>query len=165
MEGKLTKDEFGYWLDISDDGITKSPLNDFGQLSIKNCQSIENGYDLDELSKSYAIRDDISDEFDYVDGIMKHFKAGLQKAFEIKSDKNFSEEDVRKAIDIAWRNEESNKIDIIQSIKKTEWDVEICCYVDNSNGWLDADSFNSPLLTNTGIPKLDSDGFLILKRI
>ena len=51
----------------------------------------------------------------------------------------------------------------IQSLQQTEWDVEICCYI--GNGDKESDSFKDPLVTNTGIPKLDEDGCLILRRI
>ena len=50
----------------------------------------------------------------------------------------------------------------LYELTQTEWDVEICCYI--GNGDKELDSFKDPLVTNTGIPKLDSDGCLILKR-
>ena len=144
-------------------GITSGTMEG-RMLSLKNCQAIENGYDLDELAKSYAIRDDISDEFDYVDGIMKHFKAGLQKALELLGDKKFTEDDIRKTIFIVTNPLDTrySSSEIISSLQPKEWDVEICCYI--GNGDKESDSFKDPLVTNTGIPKLDKDGCLILRR-
>ena len=43
-----------------------------------------------------------------------------------------------------------------------EWEVEICCYI--GNGDKESDSFKDRIVTNTGIPKLDDNGCLILKR-
>ena len=59
-------------------------------------------------------------------------------------------------------NSQTTTIGFIKSLQQTEWDVEICCYI--GNGDKESDSFKDPLVTNTGIPKLD-DGCLILRRI
>ncbi len=45
----------------------------------------------------------------------------------------------------------------------TEIEVEIRCYI--GNGDKESDSFKDPLVTNTGIPKLDADGCLILRKL
>ena len=168
MKAKLIKETFGgvsFYTLFTDSLLIPYAKNGNGhgymKLSLKNCETIERGYNLDELSKSYAIRDDISDEFDYVDSIMKHFKAGLQKAFEIKSDKNFSEEDVKRAMDVTLnyetkRDAESyqEKIDFLKSLQQTEWDVEIDVLMTEREGGVVIET-----------PKLDADGCLILKRI
>jgi hypothetical protein len=179
MKAKLIKDSDGYWLDISDDGITKRPLTDFGQLSLKNCQAIENGYDLDELANRAF------DNMGYHSTVTPHeekqFKLGYRVAFrealELLGDKKFSEADMvkfgkkcfYKGFDksenddancyTAFREEISG---LIQSLQQTEFEVEICCYI--GNGDKESDSFKDPLVTNTGIPKLDEDGCLILRR-
>jgi len=44
----------------------------------------------------------------------------------------------------------------------TEIEVEIRCWI--GNGDKESDSFKDPLVTNTGIPKLDENGCLILKK-
>lgn len=50
-----------------------------------------------------------------------------------------------------------------QSLQQpTEIEVEIRCYI--GNGDKDSDSFKDPLVTNTGIPKLDENDCLILKK-
>ena len=138
------------------------------KLSIKNCEAIENGYDLDELTREAC---DITDPLRLDSQKYKQdpyfkigFNKGFQKALEIKSDKNFSEEDVISMIEKS-RETGLTAEYIILTNQQTEWEVEICCYVDSPSGWLDADSFNSPLLTNIGEPKLDADGCLILKRL
>jgi hypothetical protein len=50
-----------------------------------------------------------------------------------------------------------------QSLQQpTEIEVEVCCYI--GNGDKESDSFKDPLVTNTGIPKLDENDCLILKK-
>ena len=150
MEGKLIKSPNGEHYYLTVDGkifaeIGGHPLKSINQaLSLKNCEAVKNGYDLEDLAIKHFGRFGIGLER------AECFKAGFQKALEILSDKKFSEKDVRKAIDIAWRNEDSNKIDIIQSLQQTEWEVEIVMEEDT-------DIFNV-------CPKLDADGCLILKR-
>jgi hypothetical protein len=172
MKAKLIKDNDGYWLDISDDGITKLPLIDFGQLSKENCEAIANGYDLDELAESEygtvieSVRG--SKEYDIEADRKSGFKAGFQKALELLGDKKFSEEDVLKELNKL--NTMPNSIldtftddgEMVtmkwfeQSLQRTEWDVEIETTqipADRAPGGWDI------------FPKLDSDGNLILKRI
>ena len=173
MEGKLIKLELseGYRLDDLNGNYIASTLNGKNKLSLKNCQEIENGYDLDELAMGY----DLYENINFV-GQMRAFKAGFQKALEILGDKKFSEFNLRigcsSLLNLEKEEGELSEVftekqyrhidNYIQSLQQTEWDVEICCYVANAND--DLDSFNSPLITNTGIPKLDANGCLILKR-
>ena len=202
MKVTLIKDEDGYNLMIS--GRTFATTDFRGvhpsansatehKLSIKNCQAIENGYDLEELSENvyreYPTESKNSGlEYNRDRHVFKKRKAfikGFEKCLEILGDKKFSEKELTMLFayghQIGMNNvlaiqsqhspqpmskPDSDKLrdELIQYLQQTEFDVEICCYVDNSNGWLDADSFNSPLLTNTGIPKLDADGCIVLKR-
>jgi hypothetical protein len=169
MKAKLIKDSDGYWLDISDDGITKRPLTDFGQLSIKNCEEIERGYDLEELAnRAFDYMGYHSTVTPYEE---KQFKLGYRIAFrealEILGDKKFSETELYRAFLI---NSAGNNTTLENTFKETvlpmfidnEWDVEICCYI--GNGDEESDSFKDPFVTNTGIPKLDENKCLILKR-
>jgi hypothetical protein len=101
-------------------------------------------------------------------------KLCFQKALALMGDKKFSEEDVRNAMERVWYWHEDNQDKDcptlyelipkhIQSLQRTEWDVDVCCYI--GNGDKESDSFKDPLVTNTGIPKLDANGCLILRRI
>lgn len=163
MFGKL-KENKGYYLIVEDVEIaifdnerTERPLY---SLSENNCETIKRGYDIELLSIEYASHFKDDNGTSDVD-----FMMGFLKAIEIKSDKNFSEEDVRKAIDIAWRNEESNKIDIIQSIKKTEWDVKIEMECPQCKEWGYLSECRNECNKNFLQPKLDKNNCLILKRI
>jgi hypothetical protein len=184
MKVKLIKTVDGYELftqgflkDSINHGLIESLNIEEGpiryKLSLKNCQAIELGYDLDELAKEECeYNQDSLRQYD--SKFIEFYKEGFQKALEILGDKKFSEEDVIKAIEIArngsmqeqhngyGRPTESRFVldnlpsdEIIQSLQQTEWDVEILCL----------HTGNPKYTTNTGLPKLDEDGCLILKRL
>ena len=173
MKDKLIKIENTFYSLYDSDGDIiasnnpKTPTTK--KLSIKNCEAIERGYDLFELaydsSKEFLIESTHSPSFTF------GYEQGFKKALEILGDKKFSEEDIKKAFNVGWiqrHNEEGSHYEamekVIQSLQQTkEWDVEICCYL--GNGDKESDSFKDTFVTNTGIPKLDSDGCLILRRI
>ena len=119
-------------------------IEPFYKLSLKNCEAIERGYDLDELAKREYL-----DGYDTTELCRTTFKDGFQKALEILGDKKFSEEDINNAMNwimtqyfefyeqpTAGRREH-----YIQSLQQTEWEV----------------TFNPD--------EKDSEGFLILKRV
>ena len=139
-------------------------------LSIKNCQAIELGYDLDELAKSEASK--ISETEVRDEKLERIYKRGFQKALELMGDKKFSEQDVLKVVthvlnelvlvdgfDKQYLFPESiyqETTTKCKSLQQTEWDVEI------EMEWIQSTS----ILGNPHqIPKLDADGCLILKRI
>ena len=131
-------------------------------LSTKNCQAINNGYDLDEL-----VKERFGEAF-WHDGD-KYFKEGFTKALELLGDKKFSEDDIYRALEEGERQDRTGLYDIIRPTEQTEWDVEIelICphpsdtYVCGMQYGCDGDGCNHP----EQIPYLDSDGCLILKRI
>jgi hypothetical protein len=102
MEGKLFKMVEGYTLSLTgsiDDlyAISDKQLAEdhkLHNLSLKNCEAIANGYDLDELAFQSSMSDvkEHSDMYRYL--AMRFFKEGFQKALEILGDKKFSEEEV-----------------------------------------------------------------------
>lgn len=160
MKAKLIKTHNKWWqLWDSEGKCLANTINENGftyKLSLKNCQAIERGYDLDELADKYEYVNYKGKSKSYNIG----FKHGFQKALELLGDKKFSQEDMKNAIQRACNDYNGN---IIESLQQTEWELEICCHIKEDNGWLDADTFNSPMLTSTGEPKLDADGCLILK--
>ena len=110
MEGKLIKlGEDDYILHVNNKPFA------YKKLSLKNCQAVEKGYDLDELAK-------VNYDYDpYIAEYLEHeFKKGFQKALEILGDKRFSEKDIRKAILLSMK---FNYNVVIQSLEQTEWDV------------------------------------------
>ena len=113
-------------------------------LSIKNCQAIENGYDLDELFNK------VDESIDYHEFDFTSFRLGIETILELMGDKKFSEDDLMEAYSRGQTNSP------IQSLQQTQWDVEVVMV---------------PAMSNNGnvyygdIPKLDADGCLTLKRI
>ena len=192
MEGKLIKETDGsYCLIIIHERIgnmiiatDNKDLNDMlnypYNLSLKNCEAIENGYDLDELA--YTDSEEFVDNFDYNDGygnicrfnnsheVQECYIKGFQKALEILGDKKFSINEVVELCKILMSNpfEKCGKSyqeltdNYIQSLQQTEWDVEIEMekYVKYVPKVLET------VFPTLGIrPKLDADSCLILKRI
>ena len=109
MKGKLVKRSNGrfdlYKIEDADqlNTIASSFDNPKGKLSLKNCQAIELGYDLDEEVSNIVktiVPDDRGTDIWYGTS-MAVGKLCFQKALEILGDKKFSEEDVIKAIEIA----------------------------------------------------------------
>ena len=167
MEGKLIKRNEHYFFWSSDwnpdkkEGFVANTTNLLPtKLSLKNCQEIENGYDLDELA-------------DYHFGIVgsegisstHSFKVGFQKALEILGDKKFSEEDVATAYDkgqiLNIKGGQQSGKKYVKSLQPNEWDVEIemeqyVKYVPKSL---------ITIFPTGGVrPKLDADKCIILKR-
>ena len=151
MKGKLIKTDVNFLLE-DDKGvvIASTSLNKEGlSLSQKNCQTIERGYDLDELAMGY----DLYENINFV-GQMRTYKAGFQKALELMGDKKFSEEQLRESF-LHVQNDPTFDV-FKQSLQKTEWDVEVVMV---------------PAMSNNGnvyygdIPKLDENGCLILKKL
>lgn len=159
MKGKLIKTEVNYLLEgeggivIASTSLKKEGMS----LSIKNCQAIELGYDLDELFN------DVDESIDYHEFDFTSFRLGFQKALELMVNKKFSEEDIREAYSRGQTNSP------IQSLQQTEWDVaiEMICphpsdtYRCGIQYGCDEDGCNHP----NQVPYLDADGCLILKRI
>lgn len=156
MKGKLIKENNGYTLFVdgkvfgdTDGHQLKSITN---RLSIKNCQIIELDCDLDELisetDTSHLARwTSDSHELMFDEG----FKIGFQKALEILGDKKFSEEDMRMAF-FHVQNEPTFD-EFIQSQQQTEWDVEVEMVKEH----IGSGCYKK-------YPKLDDEGFLILKK-
>ena len=182
MDAKLIKENNYYYLKHDDKiigTIDAHPLSSINvmQLSLKNCQAIANGYDLDELAENevrYMRRGDerLQRWYGFVDG--------FEKALEILGDKKFSEDDVRKAFVDAFQKcyevinsgkfdditsaiewlTQTNADNYIQSLKQTEWDVWLVMACGLPDGCTE------PEVTCTCdiIPSLDTDGCIILKR-
>lgn len=162
ISGNTFKKLIGYYSEYQ-----KLPLS---KLSLKNCQAIENGYDLDEL----AVEDCIVYPEHY-NAVVKHYKRGFQKAVEILGDRRFDEEDILIAIEagyhagVNYNIDEEEQVDkiirlkdlVIPSLHQTEWDVII-----EMEAYHDGDFINdgkTHIIEAKLRPRLDSDGCLILK--
>ena len=172
MKAQLVKrqDRFDLYNESDGSKIASTLPNPMGKLSLKNCQAIENGYDLDELAeKHYDVH--IKQGHTKEDSLQRKidFILGFQKALEILGDKKFSNEDIKncwnKAFDVGYNfgheqgdstiaNEDVDNY--IQSLQQTEWDCII--FVDDTIVYPDGEN------EIISLPKLDKDGCLILKR-
>ena len=192
MKGKLVKCNHFYALQIDSDIIAVSldketeehTVNYTHQLSLKNCEAIELGYDLDELAKSEAIK--ISETEVRDEKLERIYKRGFQKALEILGDKKFSEKELtmlfvyghqigmNTVLSIQSQHSpqpmdkpDSDKLrdEFIQSLKQTEWQVEVvyhrACNADNFN----CGNEDKCQICTKVCPKLDENGCIILKRI
>ena len=145
------------------------------KLSIKNCEAIENGYDLDELARQEAEKIHIKsshEDWDVWECLVREeahsIKIGMVKMLELMGDKKFSQEDILKAIafdqyhfeygEITSYKKDEEKEEFIQSLQQTEWGVEIITkpYTEVNEGFE---------LESKREVKLDADGCLILRRI
>jgi len=166
MKGKLIKTGNQYLLrSESGDvlGITGGST-DGSKLSLKNCQAIERGYDLDELAIE-CMKNTINQETGG-DNHKLSLMLGFQKGFQ----------DIREAFAVA-RHIGKNSIAYEfeewfdrHMKQQTEWDVDIEMeYIGECNGNNDDGCFQDSPAHNCGCferkPKLDQDGCLILKRI
>jgi hypothetical protein len=172
--------------------IASSFDNPKGKLSLKNCQAIEHGYDLDELAEEWVFEKNShkwSNNDDTAGDNYASFKEGFQKALKLMGDKKFSEGDIKKVVEISRQGslqENHNGYgvstgsifvldnlsvnEIIQSLRQTEWDVEIVTkrVIDKTKiigAVKGVKGSGNKITTYKQIPKLDADGCLILKRI
>lgn len=179
MKVKLVKDHSNYHL-VDDTnfiiGTTDKRMlscTDKHKLSLRNCQAIERGYDLDELAverlKSHLT---FKDEEDYLK-IKGGFIIGFRTALDCMGDKKFilSEKDLHKVIDMArLQGEESFLVkhsneEIIQSLQQTEWDVEVIMECPQCQEWGYTSECRSECNKKFIQPKLDADSCIILKKI
>ena len=169
MDGVLIKrGEGDYRLFVNDTPFGQSKESPYNKLSIKNCEVIANGYDLDELANRAF------DNMGYHSTVTPHeekqFKLGYRVAFrevlELLGDKKFSEEDMRRALSaglsIGYGRQfeiENKQVEIdsyIKSLQQTEFDVVI---------EMEYQGFEEDgKIREVYLPKLDAEGCLVLKR-
>ena len=169
------KDRWDLYLIADGSKIASTSPNPMNKLSLKNCQAIENGYDLDELVEEnfQGLRDCI------VDKDVAEFYISLVKTTvtELLGDKKFSEEQVLNAFYAGWISKDKLYLEAQESYKgylkrhvtqQNEWEVEIemICphpedtYVCGIQYGCDEDGCNNP----NQIPYLDKNGCLILRK-
>jgi hypothetical protein len=180
MKAKLIKSDVQYRLH-NEEGIVIATSFENGKLSKENCDEIFGVVDVDRLFLETPHT--VEDEKDYWK-IRAGYIEGFNKAMELQKDKLFTVEDMKAIFAfghvvgmnniLAIQSQhspqplpkpDSDKLrdEVIQSLQQpTEIEVDIRCYI--GNGDKESDSFKEPLVTNTGIPKLDENGCLILKK-
>ena len=180
MKGTLLKISGIYTL-MCDDKMIASDDVDFqsdyqiGKLSLKNCEAIKNGYNLDELSKKETrkfLGHDVPENIMLFISHSKMFQKGFQTALELLGDKKFNQNDVLDVVnhvlhkmvlfegfDKQYLFPESVYHEVTtkcKSLQPTEWEVEVVMDripADLAPGGWDV------------FPKLDAENCLILKRV
>ena len=158
--------------------IGTSRESDAFRLSIKNCQMIERGYDLEELVEEIYPENNIKSRYDLNSHLSERigFRAGFKKCLEILGDKRFSEKELTMLFAYGHQigmnsvlaiqsqhspqpmpKPDSDRLrdEFIQSVQKKEWDVEV-----EMEEVAIGDKY-----TPEPKPKLDEDGCLILRPI
>jgi hypothetical protein len=180
MKGKLVKevDFYGLKFDNKIIGTSNEEINNLlnypFKLSLKNCEAIERGYDLDELAKNYLLNKWLpntnqedrdlwyltTDWSKEVVNIIKNFY------IELMGDKKFSEDDVIKIAEYIRVDSQSSPSvktkDLLteyQSLQQTEWNVEV------EMEFIEEEKTGTDLFWGRNIPKLDADGCLIIKHL
>ena len=83
MKAQLLKRQDRWDLYLEDGSkIASSAPNPMGKLSVKNCEAIANGYDLDELADEHCNKLYHEGNINW-DRYRIHFKLGFQKALEL----------------------------------------------------------------------------------
>ena len=171
---KLFKTKDGYASSNNNDfdditAITNHELAEehgLGKLSLKNCQAIENGYDLEILASDFMCSGNTIIGGEYSVWIKDAFKQGIQKAMELIEGKKYSRQDVIHALTYGVGESKKNRThsQILEEYKNShliqpkEWEVEIVTkpFTEVDEGFE---------LIPKREPKLDKDGCLILRRI
>ena len=195
MKGKLIKqngiiDGVDYYLIIDGKIYHTNPLTsglvNGGKLSVKNCESIVNDFDLYGEAVDYAARQGHPSPEGFSDeqvGLLHGYIDGFQKALSILGDKKFSEEQMINAFKFGWKRRTDEK-SYYQSyedffvplgipskeLQKTEWDVEVEMkkVIDETKivGTIKGvKGSGNKITTYKSVPKLDENNCLILKRI
>lgn len=178
MKAKLIKKDDNYFLEVEywypkyiQPSIIANtfvkPKGDVYDLSKQNCDEIFGIIDVEKLAEEYArTAHDIIDE-PYQNGLFYGFMTGSKKTMELNKDKMFTLEDIKRAIQFGkgmelWKEEEQiNKF--IQSIQQPT-EIEVMVEMDCPKLGCDIECDIDCYIPNK-IPKLDSEGYLILKKI
>ena len=176
LVGKLQVHGDGFALLLNDKLVafdSKDFTNDhlLGELSTENCQAIANGYDLDTLVDEEFQKFDQDIRIVYRRQLQESLANMFQKALEIFGDREFSEEDMRKAVYEGVKIGRGTPFivsatdEYLKSLQQTEWDVTVD--MEETSRQLSPGAIcieDSDYLAVTGTPKLDSKRKLILKR-
>ena len=165
MNKKLIKQNGFYKLIEGDFILAKVDFNGhssihypIGKLSLKNCEAIERGYDLDELADEFSRKfPNDSEPIRYASFII-----GAKTILEILGDKKFSEKDVISMIEKS-RETGLTAEYLILNNQQNEWGVEIVTEPMNIDEI--REQGKGFLHCNTDKYKLDVKGEIILKRI
>lgn len=167
MKAKLIKVEDVYRLCGENNSIIGTTDKEYqrafsdvcGLLSLSNCQEIEIGFDLTELSN------EVQESIDFSEFCITSFRLGFEKCLNFMSEKRFDE--CEWDVNILYENEEPTpfiKRNVVRKLENGE-EINWKCFWDK--GWWDSSSKVSipNVVSWERKPILDSNDCLILKRI
>jgi len=168
MKGKLIKSNGHYFLKANLSGFNDivvantmnqiSGLSNFGGLSMRNCKDIDDGYSLDELLENYVMIKQNTMDNSYSNGLLNGYRDGFEKAIELNQHKQFTLDDIYAVFNMGKQHDEfALEFFINQKNTEKEWDVEIV-QVPAKENCSDGE-------TNWYVPKLDSEGCVVLRKI
>jgi hypothetical protein len=127
----IKRGETDFRLYVNEIPFATTDNSPYKKLSLRNCISIENGYDLEELAEQ-ASKGIIENHIWALS--MVYFKAGFERALGILKDKKFSEADMHDAVMLGTcfenpgiegiSNYNEAKDLAIKRATKTEWEVK-----------------------------------------
>jgi hypothetical protein len=186
MKAKLIKKDDNYFLEVEywypkyiQSSIIANtfvkPKGDVYDLSKQNCDEIFGIVDIEKLAEEYArTAHDIIDE-PYQNGLFYGFMTGSKKTMELNKDKMFTLEDIYDAVMLGVCFEDSGiegistyeelkELAVKRASKPTEIEVmvEMECKIGCEHLVLNG---KNSLCCGNKVPKLDSEGYLILKKI
>jgi|688.fasta_scaffold204300_5 hypothetical protein len=185
MKGKLykTNNDTYILVDPTKETYDKGHLlgtsreSDVNKLFIKNCQAIENGYDLDNLADSWVFEKN-GHKWSNNDGTAGDnygsFKAGFERALELMEERYYTKDQMMMlagyVAGMLSRNKEipaldikKESLDFIDSMEQKEWDVEIEMEPYHDGEFVD--DGKTHIFEPKWKPLLDENGCLILKRL
>jgi hypothetical protein len=172
MKAKLIKKDDIFYLYVDESwaiASTDSRDNRDKKLSKQNCDELFGVVDVEKLATQHLIDKNCASLHTSWQGYNENtYKEGFNKAMELNKDKVFTLEDMLKAIQFGEDNTdiesfddmpEEDKLQFIQSLQQpTEIEVEIVTETINDG----LDEMAQPQYAK--VPKLDSEGQLILKK-
>ena len=177
MVGKLSKKDDIFYLFVDASwSIASTDVKDNrdNKLSLKNCEEVERGYDLDGLAEDWCMKpeNNWSNNNNEFGDNYGSYKEGFQKALSILADKKFSEEQLRTAYNVGYTDGKDGATfynRFIQSLQQTEWDciVEMEKVKDETKiigSVKGVKGSGHKITTYKSVPVFDENGCLILKR-
>jgi hypothetical protein len=173
MKAKLYKVLDQYHLYDGDKAIATTIVGNpmlLPNLSKQNCDEIFGIIDVELMADFYGAS--VKGSLDFKFGANKGFEDGFNKAMELNKDKVFTLEDIRKTYYVGYEDGKSGATffqQLIQSLQQpTEIEVEIVMKNSRTGKIIKSESdleWDEDGLCDRAVPKLNSEGCLILKKI
>jgi hypothetical protein len=180
MKAKLIKiNDYYYLQELSKTGIggsqcertlgTTNSQGELGKLSKQNCDEIFGVVDVEKLV--YQSTEEVlphHGDYRFKNVYEEYFKEGFNKAIELNKDKVFTLSNLRKAFNSLENHPNRTFTELVALLQQTEIEVEIIMKNSRTGNIVKHDSdleWDEDGLCDRAIPKLDSQGCLILKKI